>query len=105
MANDWKLKLRYSRIETSYNHYTVIADGIVGELKEGFSCRPGNAYMGMKTWASSTEESADMIKEIGKEIGFEVIGKIDVFVTEPTEPPGENPHGYSINFTPYDIKE
>lgn len=102
MEKDWKLKLRYGKTKTPYKHFTVIADGIVRELKDGFNCRPGKAYMGMKTWSTSTRESVDMIKVIGKQIGFEVTGKIEVFETEPTEPPGENPHGYNINLTPYD---
>jgi hypothetical protein len=98
---DWKLKLRYGQLKTSFKHFTVIADGVVGELEEGFECRPGKAYMGMKTWAADTGESANMIKVIGEQIGFTVVGKIEVFETEPTEPPSENPHGYDIKFTPY----
>ena len=101
MEKDWKLKLRYGKTKTPYKHYTTIADGIVGELIDGFDCRPGKAYMGMKTWALSTKESADMIKVIGKEIGFEVTGKIEVFITESNEPPSEKPFGYDIKFTPY----
>lgn len=31
-------------------------------------------------------ESAEMFKVIGKQIGFTVTGKIEVFKTEPTEP-------------------
>jgi len=101
MEKDWKLKLRYGKIKTPFKHYTAIADGIVGELIDGFDCRSGKAYMGMKTWALSTEESADMIKVIGKEIGFEVTGKIEIFSTEAIQPPKENPYGYDIVFTPY----
>lgn len=99
--DDWKLKLRYGQITTPFQHFTLIADGIVGELEDGFECPPGTAYMGMKTWASDADEAADMIKAIGAQIGFEVTGKIQVFSTDPTEPPGENPHGYDIQFTPY----
>jgi len=98
---DWKLKLRYGKLTTPFRHFTVIADGLVGQLVEGYECRPGKAYMSMKTWATDTVESTDMIKVIGKHIGFTVTGKIHVFQTEPTEPPGENPHGYDIKFTPY----
>jgi hypothetical protein len=98
---DWKLKIRYGKLKTPYQHFTVIADGVVEQLVEGFECRPGKAYMGMKTWATDTGESADMIKVIGEQIGFTVTGKIEVFTTEPIEPPGENPHGYDIQFTPY----
>jgi hypothetical protein len=102
MEKDWKLKLRYGKLETPYKHYTALADGIVEELVEGFQCPKGNAWMAMKTWASSTGESADMIKVIGQQIGFKVTGKIEVYETEPTQPPSDNPHGYDINFTPYE---
>jgi hypothetical protein len=58
--------------------------------------------MGMKMWAGSTGEAADMMQVIGGQIGFTVTGKIEIFETEPAEPPGENPRGYGINFTPFD---
>lgn len=102
MEKDWKLKLRYGKLETPYSHFTVLADGIVEELAEGFKCPKGKAWMAMKTWASSTGESADIIKVIGQQIGFTVTGKTEVYETEPTQPPSENPYGYDINFTPYD---
>jgi hypothetical protein len=98
----WKLKLRYGRLKTPYAHYTALAEGVVGELSHGFSCRPGPGWMGMKTWASSPDESADMMRRIGRQIGFTVTGRIEIFETEPAEPPGENPRGYDITFTPFD---
>jgi hypothetical protein len=98
----WKLKLRYGRIETPYSHFTLIAEGVVGELADGFSCRPGKAFMGMKVWASSHDEATDMIRAIGKEIGFELIGRVQIYKSEPAEPPRDNPLGYDINFTPFD---
>ncbi len=104
MEKDWKLKLRYGKLCTPFHHYTVLADGIVGELVEGFNCRPGKAWMGMKTWATSTGESVDMIKVIGEQIGFTVTGSVEVYETEPTQPTQDNPHGYDIKFTPYDEK-
>lgn len=97
---DWKLNLRYGKLKTPYQHYTAIAEGVVSEGMEDFSCPPGKAFMGMKTWASSTDESADMIQVIGEQIGFTVTGRIHIYETEPTEPPRENPYGYDINFTP-----
>lgn len=99
---DWKLKLKYGKIMTSFQHYTVLAEGIAGELEEGFECRPGKAIIAMKTWAFSTDESADMVKVIGENIGFKVTGKIDVYETDPKEPPSDKPHAYDINFTPFD---
>ena len=99
---DWKLKLRYGKIKTEFQHFSTIAEGVVGNLVEGFSCRPGSAVMGMKVWASTTDEASDMARAIGKQIGFTVTGRIQIYTTEPEQPPGENPHGYSIKFTPFD---
>jgi hypothetical protein len=99
---DWKLKLRYGHLRTPFKHYTAIAEGVVGELAEGFSCPPGNAFMSMKTWASSVDESADMVRAIGETIGFQVTGDTQVYDTEPTQPPRANPFGYDISLTPFD---
>jgi hypothetical protein len=99
----WKLKLRYGKLQTPFQHYSVIAEGLVGELMEGFSCRKGNAFMGMKVWASSTEEAENMSRVIGREIGFDVTGRVYVYSTEPSEPPdASNPRAYQINFNPFD---
>ena len=99
---DWKLKLRYGKLTTPYNNYTLIAEGIVNELSDGFQCRPGNAFMGMKLWANSEEEAIDMIKSIGRQIGFSVTGEIQLFNSEPEEPPSDKPYGYGINFHSFD---
>lgn len=101
-GKDWKIKLRDGKIKTPYQHYTVIAEGVVSEEMEDFTCPPGSAFMGMKTWASSADESADMIQAIGGQIGFKVTGRIEVYETEPIQPPRNNPYGYDINFTPFD---
>ncbi len=98
---DWKLKLRYGKLTTPFHHFTVLADGIAGELTGGFDYRPGRAWMAMKVWATDSDESMDMIRVIGEQIGFTVDGRIYVYVTEPEKPPGERPHGYDIKFTPY----
>ena len=98
---NWKLKLRYGKLMTPFKHFTVVADGVAGQLIDGFTCPSGPAFMAMKTWSSSSDESADMVVSIGRQIGFTVTGKIEIFETEPEQPPSENPHGYSINFTPY----
>jgi hypothetical protein len=98
----WKLKLRYGRLETTYSHYTAIAEGVVGTLVEGFSCPPGPAFMGIKTWASSPDESAAMARVIGAQVGFTVTGRVQVYETEPLQPPGDRPRGYDIAFTPFD---
>lgn len=102
MDKDWKLKLRYGKTKTPFKHFSVIADGVVRELADCFECEPGSAWMSMKTWSHSSDECADMIKYVGGEIGFECKGKIEIYETDPTEPPKDNPYGYDINFTPYE---
>jgi hypothetical protein len=99
--NNWKLKLRYGQLTTPYKHFSVIADGVAGELTDGFQCPPGQAYIGMKVWASSHDEAIDMVQSIGEQIGFTVTGKIEIFTTSPEQPPEENPYGYDIKFSPY----
>ncbi len=99
---NWKLKLRYGKLATPFHHYTAIAEGVAGELSDGFSCRPGSAFMGMKMWASSIDEASDMMVVIGKQIGFSVTGRIYVYETEPDAPPRDKPSGYDIQFTPFD---
>lgn len=98
----WKLELRYGRLVTPYRHFTVIADGIAGELGDGFECRPGPAVMSIKTWAADPDESAHMTRIIGEQIGFTAAGAIEVFETEAGQAPGEKPYGYDINFVAYD---
>ena len=99
---NWKLKLRYGKLKTPYQH--SIVEGTVEHLREGFSCPKGSAFMAMKVWATSSEESCDMIRAIAKHIGFDVTGQISVFETEPTSPPREDPYGYDINFTPFNSR-
>ena len=60
---DWKLKLKYGQLKTAFQHFTLIAEGIVGNLAEGFSFPKGKAFMGMKVWASSSDEAGDMIQK------------------------------------------
>ena len=78
-----------------------MAEGIVGDLKGGFACRQGPAFMGMKMWATSADEATDMMHVIGQDIGFTVSGRVQIYETEPAEPPGDAPHGYDIQFTPF----
>jgi hypothetical protein len=61
--------------------------------------------MGMKTWASSPDELVDMVRVIGRQIGFKVTGRIQVYDTEPKQPPRENPYSYDITFTPFDADQ
>ena len=97
--SDWKLKLKYGRLKTPYSHFTIIAEGKVTADVNEFGCAKGSAFMGMKTWASSADEACDMARSIGRQIAFEVTGRIQVYDTAPEEPPRANPHGYDIKFT------
>ncbi|MBY6213270.1 hypothetical protein KUV95_17110 [Microbulbifer agarilyticus] len=99
---NWKLKLRYGKETTPHKHFTAIGFGVAGELSEGFKCQKGPAIMAIKTWATDADESADMLRVIGGQIGFNATGKIEIYETDPEEPPKDNPFGYGINFTPYE---
>jgi hypothetical protein len=44
-----------------------------------------------------------MVRAIGQHLGFESTGTIYVYDTEPTEPPGTEPRGYDLKFTPYEL--
>ena len=99
---NWKLQLRYGRLVTPYKHFTAIADGVAGMLQDGLICRPGNAFMSMKTWATNAAEVAHMVRQIGQQVGFTASDRIQVFETAPEQPPGDKPCGYDIRFVPYD---
>lgn len=98
---DWKLKLRYGTLKTSFKHYTILSEVEVGELEGGFECPKGNAFMGMKIWAESIEESADVYQSIAGQIGVKIAGKLEIYESAPEQQPGENPFGYDIKFTPF----
>ena len=102
MEKYWKLKLKFGILKTEFKHFTVLADGEILEIKSGIVSKTGKAWMGMKTWCSSTSEAAKMIKLIAPEYGFNVSGRIEVYDTDPVQPPKENPYGYEINFTFYE---
>lgn len=99
--SDWKLKLRYGKESTPYQHFTVLCDGFVTNGDNEFGCPEGSAVMAIKVWAEDEEQAADMLQVIGTQIGFSAKGDIEIYKTEPEEPPKENPFGYDINFTPY----
>lgn len=101
MPSDWKLKLRYGKLTTPFSHFTVIAEGEMKADDNEFGCPVGNAMMGMKAWASSSEEAGDMIRVIGEQLSFSITGRTYVYDTEPEQPPRENPNGYDIHFTPF----
>lgn len=47
--------------ESKFQHFTVIADGIVGQLKS-FTCSPGPAFMSMQVWAKSIDHKKIGVK-------------------------------------------
>lgn len=101
-TKDWKLKLRYGKETTPYKHFTAIGNGLVGDLVHGYECKKGPAFMSIRTWAIDADQSADMFRIIGAEIGFDANGKIEIFETEPEQPPKDSPFGYDIGFVPYE---
>ncbi|OUM00882.1 hypothetical protein A8M77_19290 [Variovorax sp. JS1663] len=74
----------------------------MGELPERWKCRRGPAWMAMKAWALDAGEAEHMTRLIAQHIGFAVTGEVLVYETEPQVAPQESPHGYDIQFTPYD---
>jgi hypothetical protein len=99
---NWRLKLRYGRIKTAFRHFTVLAEGEVVSPNEDFETERGPAFFGMKVWASDADQAIDMTRTIGQHVGFASTGRIYVYDTEPTEPPGTEPRGYELKFTPYE---
>lgn len=98
---DWKLKLRYGRLVTLYKHFTAIANGIAGDLPASFNCRPGPAVMAMRMWATDPEQAPRMMLAVADQLGFAVKGKLEIYKTDPEQPPGEHPSGYGICFIPH----
>lgn len=102
---DWKLKLRYGKMTTPFQHFTVIGDCEIGSLIDGFECKPGPAYVGIKIWATDTQEAADVFFSIGSQIGFTPYDEVEIYSSEAIEPPKEEPYGYDITFTPYNDED
>lgn len=98
---DWKIRLRYNKLTTPFNHYTLIADVTVGEIDDNYNCPPGNAFVALKVWAESDDQAVDILEQEGIDIGFTIKNKVQIYYTDPEQPPGESPIVYSINFTPY----
>ena len=98
---DWKLKLRYGKTTTPYSHFTLFADGQATQENSDYSIMPGPYIMALKVWATDHSEATNMIIEIGGMLKFRVTGKIEIFTSEPEQPPGDNPSAYGANFTAY----
>lgn len=87
---------------SEFQHFTVLAEGMVADLDSDFQCPDGPAFMTMKAWATDADEAADMLIQIGKHLGFHAIGELQIFITDSEQPPEPQPYGYGINFTPFD---
>ncbi len=108
--SDWEMKkilkklkyrLLYGRVKSDFVHVSIIAGCIVGNLPCSYKCPPGKAYLAMKAWVKDFDSSADLLSVLGRDIGFRVEGKIEIYKTYPDSPPKEYPYGYDINFVPY----
>lgn len=100
-SDDWKSLYQAGKLNTPYKHFSVIAEGVAGRDTGQYGGKPGPAFLGMRVWASSAEEARDMTRLFAERVGFALKGKIEVYDTEPIEPPRDAPHAYSIKFTPY----
>ncbi|KCZ92980.1 hypothetical protein [Hyphomonas johnsonii] len=98
---DWKLKLRYGQTTTDYSHFAVIADGAIVEPNADMNTQLGPCVLSLKAWATDADECADMLVAIANQVGFKIAEKIDIYATEPDEPPKDKPFGYDLRFTPY----
>jgi hypothetical protein len=99
--SNWKLLLRYGRLETPYSHFTVLADGRVMEASDQPRAEPGPAWFSMRAWARTSDDAAALLEERAPTFGFEIRGRIEVYATEPERPPGDEPLAYDPNFTTY----
>ena len=82
---DWKLKLRYGRLKTTFQHFTTLSDGVLREASPESECPAGSAWMSLKVWASSADEAISVTRSMGDRVGFEITGRTLVYDTEPEE--------------------
>ncbi|TWF54192.1 hypothetical protein [Neorhizobium alkalisoli] len=101
-VKNWKLKLRYGKLKTSFQHFTVIADGETFEQNDDFGTIAGSpAFFRINAWAIDDDQAVDMVISIGRHLGFDATGRIYIYSTDPTEPPGDEPHAYGLGFNSY----
>ncbi len=101
-SKNWKLDLRYGRTKTPFTHFTLIINGEILEADTEAGVAQGPCIMGLKVWATNEEEAVDVAYSVAKRLGFTVSGKIQFYLTEPHQPPSENPSAYGATFTPYE---
>ncbi|MCV9965484.1 hypothetical protein OIU34_26760 [Pararhizobium sp. BT-229] len=94
--------MRYGKLKTAFRHFTIIADGEIATSNPDYGTTAGAAaFFSMKAWALDSEQAADMVVTIGQHLGFESTGEIQLYDTDPEEPPGEKPRAYNLNFHQY----
>lgn len=99
---DWKLKLRYGKIRTPYQHFTAIAEGVVVKSDNSLQYPAGPAIITLRTWARDSGQSIELIQSLGNELGYDITGNIQIYETDPERPPKDKPYGYGLNFTPFE---
>ena len=94
--------LRYGRLKTPYEHFTVLADVRVIEGDDDLGSQIGPAWLAMKVWAESVDAAADLVAAIAPQVGAEVHGRVEVYSSEPEEPPQDEPFAYDPSFVAYE---
>ena len=99
---NWKLMLRYGRLKTPYEHFTVLADVRVIEGDADLGSQVGPAWLGMKVWAESADAAADLVGAIAPQVGADLGGRVEVYSSEPHRPPQDEPFAYDLSFVAYE---
>jgi hypothetical protein len=99
---NWKLLLRYGRLKTPYEHFTVLADVRVMEGDADLGSQVGPAWLSMNVWAASADAAADLVDAIAPQVGAEVRGRVQVHSSEPDRPPQDEPFAYDPSFVAYE---
>jgi hypothetical protein len=79
----------------------VPADGHVVEVSDELETELGPAWLAIKVWARDTDDAAALVEAIAPELGFEIRGRVEIYTTEPVEPPRDVPYGYDPVFGSY----
>lgn len=101
-TKDWKVRLRYGKLHTPYSHFTLLGAGELTNELTWNDCRPGPAILSMKIWASCQDEAFDVFRSVAHQIEFEIDDKIELYDTDPKNPPKVEPYAYDLMFTPFE---
>ncbi len=99
--SDWKLKLRYGKTSTPFQHATLLAVGYMDQARHDYGVDQGPAVMAAKIWSISDLDAVEIVAQVGRDIGFRITGNIEIYRTDPEEPPIDKPSVYGVNFTPF----